>query len=94
MVLGLGFQVYRTVDKLHLEGPVPPFWEACIHDVAYVGQPSPESGLGFQVKVLETVFVVLSSLGNKSWGTSQERRIFIELMTSDHKLEASREGSK
>ena len=44
----------------------------CRENMARVRQSRPDSGLGFQVKVLETFQVVSSSLGNDIGGAAAE----------------------
>ena len=59
-------------------------------NVAYVRQSRSDSGLEFQVKLLEPF--ELTPL--RSEATHSRKRMFIERMRLDHKLMASKEGSK
>ena len=43
--------------------------------MAHIRQSGPDSGLGFQVKVLKMFLVVPSSLGSGEGGTSEEGRL-------------------
>ena len=75
-------------------------------NMARTRQSGPDSALGFNVNVLQIFYVGSFSLGSgreeirMAGGENHRskgvvlRRIFIELMTSDHKLKVSREGSK
>ena len=56
--------------------------------MAHIRQSRPDSGLVFQSNVLRPFYDVPSSLG------SGKEIIFIELMRSDRKLEATRDGWK
>ena len=71
---------HRPLDKFQLRSarahqtgqPTSSKTDGCQANMARVTQSGPDSGLGFQIKVLETFQVVLSSLGS-GWGVALGR---------------------